>query len=191
MSDKASRARVQYAALPFAVSASGRARVMLVTSRGGRRWVIPKGMPIRHLSAPEVAAREAYEEAGLVGQVIGRRPVGSYRYVKRGGPKKPFAVTVFLMHVDRQLDAWPERGRRRTAWFDFAAAARVVEAEGLADILRRMSHNFGQVLDDVLTGPEMALPALVRPRPRKVLTKLMPLAPTRPVWPYASGFSEI
>lgn len=54
-------ARVQYGALPFALDANGRPRVMLVTSRGGRRWVIPKGSPIRHLSAPEVAAREAYK----------------------------------------------------------------------------------------------------------------------------------
>ena len=43
---------------------------MLVTSRETGRWVIPKGWAIKGLKPADVAEREAYEEAGLVGHII-------------------------------------------------------------------------------------------------------------------------
>ncbi|HEX3348501.1 MAG TPA: NUDIX hydrolase [Acetobacteraceae bacterium] len=176
MRDDPTPARVQYAALPFKVTGEGRVRVLLVTSKGGRRWVVPKGSPIRGLAPAEVAAREAYEETGVIGQVLGRRPVGSYRYVKRSGKKGPFSVLVFLMDAERQLDTWPERRIRRTAWFDPAAAARVVDAEGLAEILRAIARDADAALADVLTGPAVPLAEPEAPRSRKALALLSPLA---------------
>ena len=44
-------------------------RILLITSRGTRRWVIPKGWPMRGLKPQEAAAVEAAEEAGIVGEV--------------------------------------------------------------------------------------------------------------------------
>src|SRR3546814_12769031 len=35
----------QVAALPYQIDAAGHARVMLITSRESRRWVVPKGHP--------------------------------------------------------------------------------------------------------------------------------------------------
>ena len=72
----------QYAALPFQVTAGG-LQILLITSRETRRWVIPKGWPIRGLRPRGVAAREAFEEAGLVGKIVGKRSIGSYHYSKR------------------------------------------------------------------------------------------------------------
>src|SRR5437867_8741378 len=68
--------RVQYAALPYRLS--GRSReVMLVTSRETRRWIIPKGWPKKGKSPHHSAAREAFEEAGVVGALPGARLVHS------------------------------------------------------------------------------------------------------------------
>src|SRR5215212_1515673 len=72
--------RQQIGALPFRFD-EGQLRVMLITSRGTRRWVIPKGWPMRGLKPHRAAEREAYEEAGLKGQ-IGKTPVGTYSYEK-------------------------------------------------------------------------------------------------------------
>src|ERR1700755_1994635 len=69
----------QFAALPFQIAPDG-LRVLLLTSRETRRWIIPKGWPIRGMKPREVAAREAFEEAGLVGRVAGKRSIGSYNY---------------------------------------------------------------------------------------------------------------
>ena len=43
----------------------------------------PKGGPIKGRKPAEVASQEAYEEAGLIGQVVGKRPLGNYHYEKR------------------------------------------------------------------------------------------------------------
>eukprot|EP01037_Dinobryon_pediforme_P043882 gene43882-55248_t len=72
----------QVAALPVIKTATGETRVVLMTSRETRRWVIPKGWPITGLKNHEAAAREAFEEVGLVG-AIGKKPIGSYQYFKR------------------------------------------------------------------------------------------------------------
>jgi 8-oxo-dGTP pyrophosphatase MutT (NUDIX family) len=56
--------------------------VMLVTSRGTKRWIIPKGWPIAEKEPHTCAATEALEEAGLVG-AIGSQALGAYEYDKR------------------------------------------------------------------------------------------------------------
>jgi len=69
---------IQFAALPCRIVEDGSRQVMLLTSRETCRWVIPKGWPMKGLKPPKVAAREAYEEAGLVGRIIGKKPVGGF-----------------------------------------------------------------------------------------------------------------
>lgn len=127
----------QFAALPFRITADG-LEVLLITSRETRRWIIPKGWPIRGLRPREVAAREALEEAGLVGRIVGKRSIGSYHYSKRlpDNRERLCRVKVFLLSADRQLDVWPERGQRQQRWVDPIVAAQMVEEGGLAEILR-------------------------------------------------------
>eukprot|EP01041_Mallomonas_annulata_P039872 gene39872-biopygen31591 len=59
--------RTQYAALPWRRRADGGVDVLLITSRDTRRWVIPKGWPIKMLKPGPSAAQEAFEEAGVLG----------------------------------------------------------------------------------------------------------------------------
>lgn len=134
---KKTRDRTQFAALPCRIATCGRLEVMLLTSRETGRWVIPKGWPIKGLKPHEVAAREAYEEAGLLGSITGKRPVGIYHYEKqrpRGGLL--CEVQVFLFRVDQQLDDWPEKGQRETRWFGLAEAAGRVDEGGLAELVQ-------------------------------------------------------
>ena len=46
----------QIAALPYQIESDGRARVMLITSRETKRWVIPKGNLIEGLDWHQAAA---------------------------------------------------------------------------------------------------------------------------------------
>ena len=117
----------QAAALPLR-----RGRICLITSRNGKRWVIPKGWIDPGQTAGEAALQEAWEEAGLTG-ALDQEPIGSYLYEKEG---QTYHVTVFLMKVTNVAQEWPERSFRERSWvspngfFD-----RIAEA-GLTDIVR-------------------------------------------------------
>jgi 8-oxo-dGTP pyrophosphatase MutT (NUDIX family) len=141
------RDQIQFAAIPFRYGEDGRPRVMLLTSRETKRWVIPKGWPMRGRKPREVAAQEAFEEAGLVGAIVGKRPVGSYFYTKQLSAQDEILceVSVFLFLVERQLDDWPEKAQRETRWFEPSEAYELVDEGGLAEILRRaMSVGIGR-----------------------------------------------
>jgi len=128
--------RPQIGALPFRFD-EGQLRVMLITSRESRRWVIPKGWPMRGLKPHRAAEREAYEEAGLKGH-IGKVAVGVYAYEKRlaNGAAVPCEVSVFPLRVTSQRKRWPEMGQRDGRWLSLDEAADLVQEEGLQHLLR-------------------------------------------------------
>src|ERR1700722_18137121 len=130
---------IQFAVLPWRLNEGGVREVMLLTPRETQRWVIRKGWPMKGRKPAEVARQEAYEEAGLVGHIVGKRPLGSFHYEKRL-PKRAVLcrVRVFLFRVERQLDDWPEKSHRETKWFDADEAKTLVEEGGL----RRLSTAF-------------------------------------------------
>ena len=129
--------RPQIGALPFRFDDEGGLRVLLITSRESRRWVIPKGWPVRGLKPHRAAEREAYEEAGLKGRV-GKSAIGTYAYEKRlsGGLAVPCEVSVFPLQVKAQRKRWPEMGQRDGRWFSPDEAAELVDEEGLRLLLR-------------------------------------------------------
>jgi len=130
----------QFAALPWRIGDGGIRQVMLLTSRETGRWVIPKGWPMKGRKSAQVASQEAYEEAGLIGHIIGKQAVGSYHYEKRLAKASVLCeVRVFLFRVDQQLDDWPEKEQRKTQWFDADEAARLVDEGGLAEIIDRFA----------------------------------------------------
>lgn len=103
---------------------------MLITSRRRKRWVIPKGIIEGPLTPRESAAQEAWEEAGITGQVS-QSAINSYRYNKWGGTCQ---VKVFLLQVETVLDNWPERWRDRQ-WLSVKEAASRVDEEELKQII--------------------------------------------------------
>ena len=128
----------QYAALPWRFTGAGR-EIMLISSRDTGRWVIPKGWPIKGLTPAETAAREAYEEAGLGGQVS-KKPIGEFEYGKRlnGGKVQPTRVEVFALEQMVQHPEWPEQGQRKLQWFSVPEAAEAVDEPELKDIIRKL-----------------------------------------------------
>jgi 8-oxo-dGTP pyrophosphatase MutT (NUDIX family) len=106
----------QYAALPIRFTGTGILQVSLLTSRDTRRWIIPNG-PITKLSPRAAAAKEAYEEAGLEGKIVGKTPIGHYYYDKGhdGGGAARVQVSVFLLIVSRQSETCPDQAERGDA----------------------------------------------------------------------------
>ena len=135
---RAPEPRTQYAALPFRLKPQR--EVMLVSSRETKRWVIPKGWPMKGRKPYAAAAQEALEEAGLVGKVE-KAPLGSYSYVKkmRNGAGILCRVDVYALQVQRQLKKWPEREERITRWFPIEQAAEAVREPELAKLILSFS----------------------------------------------------
>jgi predicted phosphate transport protein (TIGR00153 family) len=110
-------------------------RVLLVTSRRTRRWVVPKGNPMPGRAPHEAAAEEAWEEAGVRG-IPCPTPLGSFRYLKRRRLAQVEAtVALFPFSVIEQLDDWPERKQRNVRWFALDEAARVVSDTELSHLI--------------------------------------------------------
>ena len=139
-SNAASAKRVQYAALPYRLSGRSRTEVMLVTSRETQRWIIPKGWPQKGKPPHDSAAREAFEEGGVVG-AVGKRAVGSFPYQKRlkNGDVTVCEVHVFPMRVRRQSKQWPEKEQREVKWVSAKEAAETVKEPMLSEIIRRLA----------------------------------------------------
>jgi hypothetical protein len=51
--------RVQYGALPYRFTPDTALEILLVTTRQSKRWIIPKGRPIKGLKPAKTATREA------------------------------------------------------------------------------------------------------------------------------------
>lgn len=125
----------QVAALPFRVK-DGRIEVLLVTSRATKRWLIPKGWPMKGKKPHKAAAQEAAEEAGVKG-AIKPKPIGHYEYWKRRTEHFDLCrVDVYPLEVSKQLKAWREKGQREAHWFNVEEAAHQVLEPALAELIR-------------------------------------------------------
>jgi 8-oxo-dGTP pyrophosphatase MutT (NUDIX family) len=121
----------QSGVIPYRVD-DGKIEVLLITSVRRGRWIIPKGVVERHLSPAESARKEAWEEAGVTGE-ISRSVVGTYQYRKWGGK---CTVTVYLLKVEKTSDDWPESRMRKRRWMSIGQAAKVVADSDIGDLIR-------------------------------------------------------
>lgn len=137
MEKKKSSYRRQFGALPLRMDDAGQMQVMMITSRETRRWIVPKGWPIKGLSGAQTAAREALEEAGVIG-VTGKNPIGAYMYDKRlkCGRSTRCYVELYPLWVVGAAPDWPEAAERRAEWLTVAEAAERAGDASLGDLLR-------------------------------------------------------
>lgn len=128
---------MQYGALPYRFTKSDAPEILLVTTRQTKRWIIPKGWPIKGLKPAKSAAREAYEEAGIRGSVK-TKAIGIFAHEKRSyedGITIPCDVRVFPLLVKRQSKAWPESEQRVAQWLEPTVALSLVEEESLRSLI--------------------------------------------------------
>lgn len=123
--------------LPYRIGKAG-VDLMLIRRRGHPYWSIPKGHLMAGRELAEAAAIEAYEEAGLRGE-LSSLPIGSYLHVK--SPKRshlysePVEVILFAMKVGETLARWPEMGSRQRQWVAQREAGLLVIPGKLIDLI--------------------------------------------------------
>lgn len=114
--------------------------VMLITTRRTKRWTPPKGWPMEGRTLAGAAAQEAWEEAGVTGEIC-ENAIGGYSYQRRfrgGELSTPVRVDVFPLEVAEVQKTYPERGQRKRKWMSPRAAAKAVREPEL----KRLIANF-------------------------------------------------
>lgn len=114
--------RKQAAVIPFRGTGK-KLEICLIRRKGAKKWGIPKGFVERGDTSKDAALKEAFEEAGLKGRLVGDA-VGNYEYQKWG---TMMDVTVYLMEVDEEEDDWDEADVRDRRWTSLEDAADLLE----------------------------------------------------------------
>ncbi|TAE61675.1 MAG: NUDIX domain-containing protein [Nostocales cyanobacterium] len=130
MRKKSNKIYKQSGVIPYRVT-DGKIEVLLITTRKSQKWVIPKGGVCKGMTPHDSAAKEAWEEAGVVGRVNTKK-IGAYKYRKRGNL---YRVNLFWLPVERVLEDWPEAAERERKWLDINHAAMIVKENSLKRIL--------------------------------------------------------
>lgn len=158
----------QYGAIAWRWSRRGELKILLITSRERGRWIVPKGWPIKGKSPAKVAAREAFEEGGVIGDTRAE-PMGAYDYLKilRDGSTALCRVVLFGIEVRGTLISWPERSQRRRSWYTVSEAARTVSDSQLAQVLKSLEASCTVCLSDCKCG---RLPWQARPAKKKAVS---------------------
>ncbi len=131
MSHKVSKIFQQSGVVPYRVK-NGKMEVLLITTRRRQNWVIPKGSVINGMSPAASAAKEAWEEAGILGQVDSKE-LDTYKYRRKG---KTYKVKMFLLPVETVLEDYPEVGQRKRQWVKLTQAVSRVKKNSIKRILK-------------------------------------------------------
>ncbi|MCF3593371.1 NUDIX hydrolase [Rhodobacteraceae bacterium LMO-12] len=128
--------RTQFAALCWRLT-KGKPEILLITSRGTNRWIIPKGWPMSGETPGQGALTEAWEEAGVIGKAY-EQCLGLYSYTKRVDDDTllPCVAMIYPVKVAKLAKEFPEAGQRKRKWVSPKKAATLVKEPELAQILK-------------------------------------------------------
>jgi 8-oxo-dGTP pyrophosphatase MutT (NUDIX family) len=121
----------------------GEVEILLVSKKRSKKWGIPKGRVEPHLSFSELASKEAFEEAGVVGYVS-TNSVGVFRAKKQhasGLSHQIIEVWVYLFEVTDTWRKWPEMHKREITWVSCEVAAQQLREPVLAHLCHRLAQH--------------------------------------------------
>jgi 8-oxo-dGTP pyrophosphatase MutT (NUDIX family) len=138
---------IQSAAIPYRYDADGQIQILLVTSRRKKHWVLPKGHVRQGMGPHSSAAKEAFEEGGVIGRTS-VDPIAAYeRQKKSRDDGELLRVQVYPMEVTTEAPVWPEMHQRERQWLDARAALSIVHGAGPRDALAAFNRAFNPGCD--------------------------------------------
>lgn len=119
--------------IPYRVT-DGKLELLMVTSMKKQRWIFPKGYIEFNLSAFESAKKEAYEEAGVIGENE-TVELGSFLLKKKN---EVALLKVFSMEVTKELKDYPEKNLRKRKWFTIDEMNEAIENQDLKGFVTKL-----------------------------------------------------
>jgi 8-oxo-dGTP pyrophosphatase MutT (NUDIX family) len=123
----------QSCVIPYRIN-KGELEVLLITSIHKKKWIFPKGFIEFNFSAFESAKKEAYEEAGVIGENE-TVELGSFGLKKKNGKS---LIRVFSMQVSEELQDYPEKNLRKRKWFNLTEALEKITLADLKPFLSKL-----------------------------------------------------
>lgn len=130
----------QSCVIPYRIS-NGSIELLLITSLKKQKWIFPKGFIEFNLSAFESAKKEAYEEAGVIGENE-TVELGAFDLKKK---TRTSHVKIFSMEVTKELKDYPEKNLRKRKWFSIKEALENIENSDIKDFVHKLENKVGPV----------------------------------------------
>ena len=111
-------------------------QVLLVATRGGKRWQLPKGQVESFEKPEETAQREVAEEGGVVARILAPAASITYWYVREGQKVKK-QVDFFVMEYERGDPSEHDREVDDAAFFPVEEALRRLSFKNERDVVRK------------------------------------------------------
>ena len=127
-------------ALPYRHNQGRQLEILLIRRTDQAVWSLPKGHPSADLPLHRTAVIEAFEEAGVEGDVD-EIPIGSFLYQKTNPSllgHRVVEVVTYPLLVTRELDSWPEADVRLRQWASLDRAEASVAPGQLPDLFRKL-----------------------------------------------------
>ena len=109
--------------------------ICLITSIKKARWIVPKGIIDPGETCHETALKEAWEEAGLRGQIVGES-LGTFQDFKWG---RQLEVSVLTMEVTLCAADWLESDVRQRRWFPPEEASKMIGKAALRTFVAQVA----------------------------------------------------
>ena len=93
--------------------------------------MLPKGNVEKGMTAHASAAKEAFEEAGVMG-ICDPVVLGEYRF------RQSQLVRIFPLRITRILERWEETGLRSRFLFKLEKALKIADGDDIRSILRKL-----------------------------------------------------
>ena len=113
-------------AIPFNIRGDQIA-ILFITSQTRGRWIFPKGTLEKGENHEAGVKREAYEEAGIKGDVLNDFPITIPITKQTNDGLIKIPVTYYPLLVREQLEEWPEREKRQRHWSLVSDATRATD----------------------------------------------------------------
>ncbi len=126
---------IQSCVIPYRIS-NGSIELLLITSIKKQKWIFPKGFIEFNLSAFESAKKEAYEEAGVIGENE-TVELGSFDLKKK---TRTSHVKIFSMEVTKELKDYPEKNLRKRKWFNISEALENIENSDIKNFVHKLEN---------------------------------------------------
>lgn len=116
------------------ISGAAGVRICLISSRGGKGYVFPKGGWETDESVESAARRETVEEAGLRGVL--EPLLGQFEFNSGKAGRARCVAFMFAMSVSEELETWPEMKQRERRWCTIEEAYSLARMEWMKAALR-------------------------------------------------------